>query len=114
MYTTAGVGTYVADNPKLNDAENRDFRVFDGCQQRPDRLYGRALRQLYFGCSDAHGALPGAARIGALQELHLGQQVAEVLGVDTGFAMPGKNRVMRPNERRLGEYRIDAGRPGGF
>ena len=69
-------------------------------------------------CLPALGGRRGRAhqlrpRIGPLQVLHLGENVAEMLAVLAALAEPGIGKVPGPLERRLGENLIDARRPGG-
>src|ERR1700722_13709196 len=56
---------------------------------------------------------PAPLRIGALQVLHLGENVAEVLAVLAAFAMPRMGTVLRTLERRFGEYRVEPREPRG-
>src|ERR1700722_95312 len=54
---------------------------------------------------------PARTRIGALQVLHLGENVPEMFAVFAALAMPGMRAVLGAIERGLCEYLIDAQKP---
>src|SRR5688572_2903986 len=56
--------------------------------------------------------LPLRARIRSLHELHLGEQMTEVLGVLVALAMPAKRDIGRPFQRSFLQHLLDIRRPG--
>ena len=57
---------------------------------------------------------PARVRIGALQILHLGEDVAQMLAVLAALAMPGMRTIRGPLQGRLAQDRIDARAPRGM
>src|SRR4030088_1590950 len=61
-----------------------------------DRVFGRGPSS------------PARTRVGPLQVLHLGKNVAEMLAVLAALAMPGMRSIFGPLKRRLGQDLIDS------
>src|SRR5580704_13431506 len=55
---------------------------------------------------------PACPRIGTLQVLHLGKNVAEMLAVLAALAMPRMRPIFGTLKRRLGQHFVDALDPG--
>src|SRR5258708_32239356 len=54
---------------------------------------------------------PACSRVGALQVLHLSENVSEMLAVLAAFAVPGVPSILGTLERRLGQYLVDTPEP---
>src|SRR6185436_5554484 len=57
---------------------------------------------------------PRRTRIGTVKKLHLGEQVAEMLGMVAPLAVPGVADVRRSFQRRLAQHVVDARGPARF
>ena len=88
----AAVGPHaeMADHAEVEHRQHRNFRVRDLREDAVSRARVSGGGAVGTSACRAHRPLPGRAGMGAMQGLHLGQQVAEVLAVPALLAVPAE------------------------
>ena len=103
-----GAFAQMPDDTEVKDAQDRDLGVRDpGEQLAQSRITaGGGAASIEAGAAII-GGLPGRARMSAVQGLHLGQHMAEVLAVLPSLAMPAEWRHGRFGKAGVGKDRAD-------